>query len=90
MPSAHGACDSFMRPDMVGGQRIQAVSNVDEPFPAKLTFITTSTHGLFQPSVMSLQKAWGLAKTASVINFINQQARLLTMLAGLILTIQTF
>jgi hypothetical protein len=28
-------------------------------------------------------KAWGLAKTASVINFINRPARLLIVLAGL-------
>jgi hypothetical protein len=39
--------------------------------------------GWFQPSVELAAKHWGLAKTASVINFINQPARHVACLAGL-------
>jgi hypothetical protein len=39
--------------------------------------------GWFQPSVELAAKHWGLAKTASVINFINRPARLLIELTGL-------
>ena len=59
---------------------------------AKLTYYKCYNFDMACFSLPSLacNKAWGLAKTASVINFINQQARLLIVLAGLILTIQTF
>jgi hypothetical protein len=51
---------------------------------AKLTYYKWYNFDMACFSLPSLacNKAWGLAKTASVINFINQQARLLIALAG--------
>jgi hypothetical protein len=72
------------------GREMQAVNNiVESQILAKLTyykyrnFAKLHASGWFQPSVELAAKHWGLAKTASVIHFINQPARCSVDLAGL-------
>jgi hypothetical protein len=73
------------------GREMQAVNSVVESQirPSLLTAnITTSVPGLFQPSVELAAKHWGLAKTASVINF-SQPASLADRQAGRTLSLQS-